>query len=96
MTPQSFQRVVVTLKLFVGQHGMDLPMARPTKIDEAASHLITRKIFFIFLILVPRPRNKMMLGDLIHLTTAQLTRWHHTSTHWPSFSQVPPMAPPRR
>jgi hypothetical protein len=93
MAPQCFQRVVVTFKLFVRQHGVDLPMARPTKIDEAASHLMTRKIFFIFLILVPRPRNEMMLGDLIHLTTAQLTRWHHASTHWPSFSKAPPNRP---
>ena len=94
MTSQGFQRVVVTLKLFVRQHGMDLPMARPTKIDEAASHLITRKIFFIFLILVPRPRNEMMLGDLIHLTVAQLTRWHHASTHWLSLESAPQLPRP--
>ena len=83
MTPQCFQRVVVALKLFVRQHRVDLPVARPTEIDEAVSDLMTRKVFFVFLILVPCTRNQMMLGDLTHLTAAQLTRWHRAYTHWP-------------
>lgn len=48
---QRFQRIVVALKLFVRQHRVDVFVARTTEIDEAASYLITGKIFFVFLIL---------------------------------------------
>jgi hypothetical protein len=73
MTPQCFQPVVVALKLFVRQHGMDLSVARPTEIDEATSNLTTCKVFFVFLILVPRTWNEMMFSNLTHLTVAQFT-----------------------
>jgi hypothetical protein len=45
-------------------------MARATEIDKAAFDVITREVFFVFLILMARARNQVMLGDLTHLTAA--------------------------
>jgi hypothetical protein len=59
----------VLLRFFVRQH-VDPFMARATQIDGTAFDTITRKIFCVFPVLMPRVRHKMMRGDLTHLTAA--------------------------
>lgn len=70
MAPQGFQRIIIPLKFFVCQHRVNLFVARAAEIDEAGSDILTGKIFFVFLIFVPRTRNEMVFGDLPHLTAA--------------------------
>jgi hypothetical protein len=59
----------VVLRFFVRQH-VDSFVARATQVDGTAFDTITRKVFCVFPVLMPRVRQEMMRGDLTHLTAA--------------------------
>jgi hypothetical protein len=59
----------VLLRVFVRQQ-VDLLVARATQRDRPALDTITRPIFWVFPVLMPHTRHKMMCGDLTHLTAA--------------------------
>jgi hypothetical protein len=51
-------------------------MAGSAQIDGTAFDPITRSICFVFLLWMPHARHQKMFADPIHLTAAQVTRWH--------------------
>ncbi len=67
---QRFQRVIMPLEFFVRQNGMNLLVTGSAKMNETTFHLISRKIFLVLLILMPRTRNEMMFRDLVDPTMA--------------------------
>jgi hypothetical protein len=66
----------VLLRFFVRQQ-VDQFVARAAQSDGTAFDTITRQIFCVLPVLMPRVRHEMMCGALTHLTVAYFTRWHH-------------------